>query len=103
MQRRKRLLLLFCCAFFLFAIPSTSFAASQQSTQDKPVLSSDKLQNMKPPDYGERFTASIFVSIADTFINLLGAQDVSYLVFQRDDIAKDNWLKDGYLGKRDQL
>lgn len=65
------------------------------------VISEDDLKDMEKPSYGERFTANIFISIADWFIDVLGAQDVSYLVFQDHLSRDDKWLSDGFVETSD--
>ena len=66
------------------------------------VISEDDLKDMEKPSYGERFTANIFISIADWFIDVLGgAGCFSYLVFQDHLSRDDKWLSDGFVETSD--
>lgn len=91
---KKRILSLFFAFVLLFSL------AGSVSAQ---VIDEATLKDMEKPSYGERFTANIFISIANWFIDVLGAQDVSYMVFQ-DNLSSDgDWLSDGFAGSRDEL
>ncbi|HWO75545.1 MAG TPA: hypothetical protein VNM69_06435 [Bacillus sp. (in: firmicutes)] len=104
----KKLLLLLSVLFLLFSLPATGFAEEKkeekkEEEKSNAIITKKDLDEMEKPTYAERFTSGLFTSVANDFIKLFGAQDVSYLVFQRESIAKDDWLKDGFLGDREGL
>ncbi len=89
---------------FFFVVYPVAFANAAE-----PIITSDYINELendpnKKPSYGERFLSNIILSPINVLIDILGAKDVSYLVFQRNELApvigSDSVMKDDASGDR---
>lgn len=106
MPNKKRLCSVLLLFTFLLSCFQPLIASAEEAESISPIITTDwkeKVEEEQEANFVEKQLSGLLVGLGNTFITLLGAQDVSALVFQRESVIEDAFLANKESVDREKL